>query len=142
MRDRRPAGNNGNNLEMSDKLICAFTYIFSGMVGIIWLIINGIKKRPIKAFVRFHIFQSIFLWVIFSICLQIYKILFAFIVLIPLVNYLFGLIDFYLLKYPILMGHSIGVWIYFGFIALLAWRSYNGKHTEIPWITKTVRQLM
>ena len=50
-----------------EKIISALSYLTAGVVGFIWLILGAILKLGLRPFLRYHIYQSIFLSFLFFI---------------------------------------------------------------------------
>ena len=42
-----------------EKLVSALSYITSGFVGFIWLLLGIFTKSKVRPFMKYHIFQSI-----------------------------------------------------------------------------------
>ena len=55
-----------NNIPtMSERIIAVLSYVTSGIVGIIWLLLATITKSNLKPFLKYHIMQSIFLMLLY-----------------------------------------------------------------------------
>ena len=51
-------------IDMPERILSSLSYLTSGMVGFVWLIITHLQGKSLSSFARFHIFQSIFLSII------------------------------------------------------------------------------
>ena len=58
-----------NSPSLFEKLVASASYIFP-LVGFVFVIITALLKKDMKAFLKYHIFQSIFiaftLWIVVS----------------------------------------------------------------------------
>jgi len=135
----KPAKN--NYFELSDRLIGAFSYLTIGFVGFIWLIIAAVTGKTVKPFVRFQIYQSIFI----SILIYLFNLLLGIIInvlaYIPVISSIVIFIVFNLAQNPVIFGFSIVHAAFILSIAYLAWMAFTGRQVEIPWISSTIRQL-
>ncbi|OGI22007.1 MAG: hypothetical protein A2287_10490 [Candidatus Melainabacteria bacterium RIFOXYA12_FULL_32_12] len=138
---RRP-GRNSSTLEMSDRLISSISYLTMGMLGFIWIIFAKVTGRSIKPFVRFHIFQAIFISIIVYLFNILMGIFLNIIMYVPVVKNIIGFLVFYLAQDPLIFGFSILHFGFMVFIAYCAWFAFLGRYAEVPWISKNVRQLI
>ena len=125
-----------------EKLICGFSYLSMGFVGFIWLIISYVTGNGSpRNFVRFHIFQSIFISVIVYLFKIVAGILLAFITLIPFIGNLVQAVVFYTAQYPLILGFSILQFALISLIVYLAAFSFLGKNAEVPWVSENIRKI-
>jgi hypothetical protein len=124
-----------------EKLISAGSYLTMGLVGFIWLIIVTLQKGVLKTYLKYHIFQSIFITVLVAIASIVVNILLKFALIVPVVG------DIVKIAYVFLTGSFIEgfsilnlifsiLMLYFAITALL------GKYSYFPWISDNVRQLI
>lgn len=120
-----------------EKLIAAATYVFP-LIGFVYLVIAALMKKDIKPFLKFHIFQSIFL--AFTIWIVVAGITFAMNLLsyIPLVKNIVGMVTF-LLNTPILFGFSVVTFVYLLFLVYLIIGVFKGTYSYIPWVTNIIK---
>lgn len=120
-----------------EKLIAAATYVFP-LIGFVYLVIAALMKKDIKPFLKFHIFQSIFL--AFTIWIVVAGITFAMNLLsyIPLVKNIVGMVTF-LLNTPILFGFSVVTFVYLLFLVYLVIGVFKGTYSYIPWVTNIIK---
>ena len=125
-----------------EKLICGFSYLSMGFVGFIWLIISYVTGHGSpKNFVRFHIFQSIFISVIVYLFKIVAGILLAFITIIPFIGNLVQAVVFYTAQYPLIFSFSILQFALIALIVYLAVFSFLGKDAEVPWVSENIRKI-
>lgn len=98
---------------MSENVASALCYLFGFITGIIFLVIAPYNQNKT---VRFHAFQSIFLFV----AVVVIEIAWS---MISLVTHGLGF-----LLYPILMLFFFGLWLY------MMWTAYNNKKVKLPLI--------
>lgn len=122
-----------------DRLICATTYLTMGLVGIVWLLLLVLFKKPIKPFVNFHATQSI----VFSLIVYILSLLASTLVNllspIPLIGR--GIFNVYLLlTVPIHHTFSVVGLIVGGLIFYMALFAFLGKYSYVPYISDIIRR--
>lgn len=132
-----PYNRNYKEPSVMEKLIAAATYIFP-LIGFVYIVLAAIMKKDIKAFLKFHIFQSIFL--AFTIWIAVSAITFAMnlISYIPIVKNIVGMITFFL-NTPILLGFSVVTFVYLLFILYLISGVFRGVYSYIPWVTDIIK---
>lgn len=131
-----------DSLEMFDRLLCVASYLTLGFAGFIWLIFSRVTGRHIKKFVGFNLYQSIFIGIILYLFKILSTIFLNIVMLIPGIKLIVGFLVFYLANYQFVFGFSILHFAFLAYIAYLAWFAFTGRYTEVPWISKTVRQLL
>ena len=121
-----------------EKLIAALTYLTSGIVGFVWLILGAILKLGIRPFLLYHIYQSIFLSVLFFIISFGLKIVLDVLSAIPLIGQLISTLTFFFTT-SIFAGYSI-VNIAISLVVIyLALTSLMGKYSYLPWVSNIIR---
>lgn len=109
-----PAANTGG---LSDNIAAVLCYLFGVLSGILFLVLEPYNKNRL---IRFHAFQSIFLWlawVAIAICISIATIVLAF---IPVVR---GLVP---LLWPLVGLGMFATWVFVMF------KAYNNERFVIP----------
>lgn len=146
----------GEPLEISDRLLLALSYgtilaalsisaLFThilGLAGIVCLIVCAVTGRLLRSFIKFHIFQSIFISVLIYLFNIIFSILYNIIMFIPIIKNIFSISVYYLNIMPLIFGFSILQFSLVVFTGFLAFTAFSGKIFEIPYVSKTVRQLI
>lgn len=120
-----------------EKLIAAGSYIFP-LIGFIFIIIAALMRKDMKPFLRYHIFQSIFiafgLWIIISI-LGFAMDLLSY---IPIVKTVVSMVTFFL-NTPIFLGFSVVTLIYTLFILYLIFGVVRGSDSYVPWVSDIIK---
>ena len=132
---------NSNNYEQPyfiEKLVSALSYITSGFVGFIWLLLGIFTKSRVRPFMKYHIFQSIFLAIAYFLLCQILGMLAAIISYIPFVNNAILMVA-YLLNAPILFGISIIQILIYTLMVYLVVTSMQGRYSYLPWISDIIK---
>lgn len=122
-----------------DRCVAALSYISMGMVGFIWLIISLFTKVKMNKFLQYHIFQSIFISLGFSVLAIFIGFVSNILSFIPLINKLVAQITF-LLNMPLIFEYSLIQSIITVFIGYLAITSFLGKYSYIPYISDLIEQ--
>jgi uncharacterized membrane protein len=120
-----------------DRIIAPLSYLTMGMVGFIWLIIGLFTNAKLKPFLQFHIFQSIFISLGFTVLSLFIGFLSNILSFIPLINKLVAQIAF-LLNMPLLLGYSLIQIVIYAILLYLAGTSFVGKYSYIPWVSDII----
>lgn len=128
-----------NTPYLIERIIAALSYLTMGMVGFIWLIIGLFTQASLKPFLKFHIFQSIFISLGFTVLSMFVGWLSNILSFIPFINKLVAQINF-LLNMPLIFDYSILQTIIYVFIIYLAVTSFVGKYSYIPWLSDIIDQ--
>lgn len=124
---------------MIEKIIAALTYITMGMAGFIWLIVGLFTKARLKPFLQYHIFQSIFISLGFTILSIFIGWLSNLLSFIPLINRLVAQVTF-LLNMPLIFDYSLLQSIIYAILIYLAITAFMGKYSYIPWVSDIIDQ--
>lgn len=122
-----------------EKIIAPLTYLTMGFVGFIWFIIALFTKAKLKHFLQYHIFQSIFLSLLFAVLSILVGWLSNLLSYIPLINKIVAQITF-LLNMPLLFDYSFIQIVIYGFLIYLSITSFQGKYSYIPWVSDIIDQ--
>lgn len=128
-----------NTPYLIERIIASLSYMTMGMVGFIWLIIGLFTKASLKAFLKYHIFQSIFISLGFAVLSIFVGWVSNILSFIPFINKLVAQINF-LLNMPLIFDYSILQTVIYVFLIYLAVTSFAGKFSYIPWISDIIDQ--
>lgn len=128
-----------NSPELTERVIAPLSYITMGMAGFVWLLIGLFTGAPLKSFLQYHIFQSIFLSLVFVVLSMLFGWISNILSVIPFINKLVAQIVF-LLNRPFFFDYSLIQSVVYGFIIYLAITSLMGKYSYIPWISDIIGQ--
>lgn len=128
-----------NTPYLIERIIASLSYMTMGMVGFIWLIIGLFTKASLKPFLKYHIFQSIFISLGFAVLSIFVGWVSNILSFIPFINKLVAQINF-LLNMPLIFDYSILQTVIYVFLIYLAVTSFAGKFSYIPWISDIIDQ--
>lgn len=128
-----------NTPYLIERIIASLSYMTMGMVGFIWLIIGLFTKASLKPFLKYHIFQSIFISLGFAVLSIFVGLVSNILSFIPFINKLVAQINF-LLNMPLIFDYSILQTVIYVFLIYLAVTSFAGKFSYIPWISDIIDQ--
>lgn len=96
-------------------------------------------KKDMKPFLKYHIFQSIF--IAFALWLILTGLGYAMNILsyIPIVKNILGMITFFL-NTPLLLGFSVITLIYTFFVLYLIISALAGKDSYVPWVSDIIKE--
>lgn len=123
---------------MIERIVSALSYITSGFIGFIWLLLGIFTKSNVRPFLKYHIFQSIFLAIAYFLACQLLGMLASVINYIPIVRNILSMILFPLMM-PLVLGFSILQILIYTFIFYLAVTSFMGRYSYIPWISDIIK---
>ena len=121
-----------------EKLIAAFSYITFGFVGFIWLLIGIFTKNSLRPYLKYHIFQSLFISIAYFLLGAFLGLVMNILSIIPFVNQLVLQFTFYL-NAPIVFGFSLIQTVVNAIIFYLVITSLQGKFSYIPWISEIIK---
>ena len=120
-----------------EKIVAVLSYIFP-LIGFIFIVIAALAKKDMRPFLKYHIFQSIFiafaLWVIFSGL----GFLFHLLSYIPIINTIVSMLTFFL-NTQLFLGFSIITILYFLFILYLIIGALRGSDSYVPWVSDIIK---
>lgn len=122
-----------------ERIIASTSYLTMGLVGFIWIIIGLFSKARLKHFLQYHIFQSIFISLLFVVLSYILTWIANLLGLIPFINKLVAQVAF-LLNMPLILGYSLIQTIVYSLLFYLAITSFMGRYSYIPWISDVINQ--
>jgi hypothetical protein len=120
-----------------EKIIAIGSYIFP-MVGFVIIIIVALMKKDMKPFLKYHIFQSIFIAFGLSIIAYGLTLLMNMLSAIPVVKNVISFVTFYL-NTPIVLGFSVITTIYFIVIMYLIIGVIRNSDSYIPWVSDIIK---
>lgn len=120
-----------------EKIIAILSYIFP-LIGFVVIIITALMKKDMKSFLKYHIFQSIFiafaLWLIISgLTLAMNMVSY-----VPILKNIVGIITFFL-NTPLLLGFSVVTFVYFIFVLYLIIGVLRGSDSYVPWVSNVIK---
>jgi hypothetical protein len=130
--------NNTSEPLLIEKIIASLSYITSGFVGFIWLLVAYFTKNTLKSFLKYHIFQSIFISIAFFLLSAFLGLILNILSLIPLINQIILPITFYL-NAPLFSNFSLIEIFMLALITYLVITSWQGKYSYIPWISEIIK---
>lgn len=126
------------NPYMIERIVSSLSYITSGFVGFIWLLLGIFTKSNVRPFLKYHIFQSIFISIAYFLACQLFAMLATVINYIPLVRNILSMVLFPLMM-PLIFGFSILQILIYTVIFYLAITSFMGRYSYIPWISDIIK---
>lgn len=124
---------------MIERIVSALSYLTAGMIGFIWLILGVLTKSSLRPFMKYHIFQSIFLSMGYFLFLIILEQLSVIINWIPIVRNIFSMLLFPFII-PIVFGFSIVQILIYTVLFYLALTSFMGRYSYLPWISEIIKK--
>ena len=123
--------------DLKDRVISAFSYLTAGWVGLIYFVILYFLKKNTSRFLRYNVFQSIFLALLLFLVSVACKFIFSIILIIPIINMLLSSI-LLLLNKPFIFNYSLIQFAVCVFFLYLAGMSFVGRYPKVYWISDNV----
>jgi len=142
MRPQSAYSNRPPEIAPGEKIIAAASYLTTGIIGFLWVIISHVTGSKIKSFLRYNIYQSIFLAVLYYVFNLIMNILVGIVVKVPFIGSLVYSVYFYLFNFKMIMGYSIIDFVIFTAILYLVLTSLSGKISRLPWVSDVVKSML
>lgn len=98
-----------------------------------------IHKSKIETFLQYHIFQSIFIALGFTVLSIFIGWLSNLLSFIPIINRLVAQITF-LLNMPLIFDYSLLQAVIYAILIYLAVTAFMGKYSYIPWVSDIIDQ--
>ena len=129
---------NPDKFYFMEKLVSALSYLTMGFVGFIYLVIVILTKKNLKPFLKYHIFQSIFISIGYYLLTIFIGLVCNILLFIPLINKITTMILYYT-TINIIFGCSIiGLFVY-AVLFYLVITSFQGKYSYIPWVSDIIK---
>lgn len=124
---------------MIERIVVSLSYLTMGFIGFIWLILGAFTKSQSSNFVRYHIFQSIFISILLFILNVLLGIINDVLSVIPFIKVLTQQV-YYLFNAPMFMNYSVIQMAMYLFIAYLMITSALGIYTYVPFVSDIISQ--
>lgn len=120
-----------------DRIISVLSYVSAGWFGMIYFVILYFRKKMPSKFLRYNIFQSIFISLLFFVLSFGFGLLLKFLSYIPFLNYVVATITFQFnrpvfLQYSLIQVFIIGLTLYMSLICL------RGRLPRVYWVSKII----
>lgn len=122
-----------------ERLVVSLTYLTMGMIGFIWLILGALTRNDSTNFVKYHIFQSIFISIALFLLNYLLGIIAEMLSVIPFVKVLVANV-YYLLNAPLLLNYSIIQLVFYAFLIYAMITSALGFYTYVPFVSDVISQ--
>lgn len=130
------------NVTTGERIIALLTYLTSGAIGVIWIILSAVTKKNLKPFIKYHAYQSVFLSIIIYLLLLVFGIITNIVGVIPFIGSFMRAIIFYFADMPVIMGLSIVNSIIVVLYTYLIGNAVLGRYSYVPFISDIVEGMM
>lgn len=120
-----------------EKFIASVSYIFP-MAGFVVIILTALMKKDMKPFLKYHIYQSIFIAIFLFLVLYGLQFAMNIISYIPIIKNIVSMVTF-LLNSPIFLGFSVVTFTYFVFVLYLIIGVIKGGNSYVPWVSDIIK---
>ena len=126
-----------NSPFLIEKIIASLSYITMGFVGFIWLLIGIFTKSNLRPYLKYHVFQSIFISIAYFLSSALLGLILNILSLIPFVNQLVLQLTYYF-NAPIIIGFSLIQLAVYAVIFYLVITCLQGKFSYLPFISEII----
>ena len=127
---------------MSERVIAVLSYVTSGIVGIIWLLLAALAKSNLKPFLKYHIMQSIFLMLLYYLVAHLLIFVLNILTYVPFFNAIISTLNFFLnislLNFGPFHMSIINILIFL-FIIYLSYGTLKGRYVYVPWVSNVIK---
>lgn len=124
-------------VSIGDRIISVISYVTAGWVGLIYMVILYFVGKPASLFLRYNIFQSIFISFFYFLLCMIFGFISNILLQIPLIN---ALVSWFILLFnrPVIFEYSaiqsfvMALFIYMTVMALM------GKMPRVYWVSRII----
>lgn len=120
-----------------DKIFSALSYLTLGWVGFIYCIYLSFNKKKVSTFLRFNVFQSIFLALLFFVLCVIFGFAFKILSMIPFIQIIVSWLQLILFR-PIIFQYSLTQIITISIMLYTTIYSLMGKYPRIYWVSNII----
>ncbi len=124
-------------VSLFDRIVSVLTYLTAGWAGMIVCVIMYFRKRYPSHFLRYNVFQSIFISLLLFVLALGLGLICQFLSIIPFINYLAAQISF-IFNRPIFFDYSIIQLFITVLVIYTVIFSALGKYPRIYWISKII----
>jgi len=127
----------GSSIRLIDRIISFLTYLTAGWVGFIYCIILYIRKKNPSHFLRFNVFQSIFISLLLFVLSMGMGFICNLLLHIPFIN---TIVSWFLLIFnrPILLDYSAIQIFILGLVFYMAIFSLCGRYPRVFWVSRII----
>ena len=127
---------------MSERVIAVLSYVTSGIVGIIWLLLAALAKSKLNPVLKYHIMQSIFLMLLYYLAAHLLIFVLNILTYVPFFNAIISTLNFFLnislLNFGPFHMSIINILIFL-FIIYLSYGTLKGKYVYVPWVSNVIK---
>lgn len=120
-----------------EKAIASLSYITFGFVGFIWLLIGIFTKNNLRPYLKYHVFQSIFISIAYFLASALLGLILNILSIIPFVNQIVLRLTFYF-NAPFIIGFSLIQLAVYAVILYLVITSWQGQLSYLPFISEII----
>lgn len=122
---------------VSDRIVSFLSYITAGWAGLIFCVILYFRKKLPSRFLRFNVFQSIFISLLYFILCMVLGFIFDLLLHVPFINYLVSQI-LLIFNRPVFYDYSIIQIFMIGLFLYMALFSLFGRYPRIYKISSII----
>ncbi len=132
----------GSQIDLTDKIFSALSCLTYGLTGFIWIIVSHIKGQSLSTFARFHIFQSILVFIGIYVIGLILNIFLGFAQIIPFIGPLVVNLVYYVTGYPLIFGLPLNTFLIQALVIYMAVFAFMGKYSEVPGVSDHIKRMV
>ncbi len=126
------------SIRLSDKIISCLTYLTTGWAGVIYFVYLYLRKKVPSRFLRYNVFQAIFISLLFFLVSEVVEIMCNFLSVIPIIKVIV-LFFVFIFNRPVLFQYSLIQVFIIGLFLYMALWSLMGRYPKVVWVSKIIQ---
>ena len=124
-------------VSIGDRIISVISYVTAGWVGLIYMVILYFMNKPASLFLRYNIFQSIFISFFYFLLCMIFGFISNILLQIPLIN---ALVSWFILLFnrPVIFEYSAIQTLVMGLFIYMSVFSLFGQYPRVYKLSKII----
>ena len=129
----------GKSATVIERIVVGLSYLTMGFVGFLWLVVSAFTKATLSNFIRYHIFQAIFISILLYLIDVLLRVIGDVLGVIPFIKVLVHNL-YYLFNVPVFYVYSRLQICFFLFMGYLVITSSLGLYTYVPFVSDIISQ--
>lgn len=124
-------------ISVADRVVSLLSYITAGWVGLIYLVIMYFRKKNPSVFLRYNVFQSIFISFFYFVLCMTLGFIANLLLAIPFIN---TIVSWFILIFnrPIVLEFSIIQIFMIGLFLYMSVFAFIGRYPRVYWVSKII----
>jgi len=131
--------NTNNQPYPIEKIISIASYLTAGFVGFLYVIFAIVSKFTLRPFVKYHVYQSIFLSILCFVVMKFLELILPVLNLIPGIDFLVRTLVYFSCLNIVFFNFSVFHAVIFLVMLYLCIGVAMNKYSYIPWVSNVIK---